>query len=173
MKASLSILLCSLAFILAGCHSGITRSGYQAPTLQAMDNTPRRPIAIQCNAVYNTNDVEVLGNIHAYDTGFSVYCDEAAVLDTFYKEANALGADVINITEEMQPSFWSTCYRARAQFLRLKDRERAKTLVSDPKYAPDLIIQRSLISKQRTREVITAGVLGGVLGGLAVPIIVH
>jgi hypothetical protein len=42
----------------------------------------------------------------------------------------------VNITEEKQPNIWtSTCYRARAQFIRLKDREKVKDLVSDARFA--------------------------------------
>lgn len=166
MKTIASILLCGAALLLVGCRSGISRTGYKAPDPQAMNNASRRPIAIQCNAIYNPDDVEVLGGIHAYDTGFSTYCDEAYVLDTFYKDANALGADIINITEEKQPDFWSTCYRAKAQFLRLKDRDKAKTLVSDAKYAPELIVERSAAARKRTRAIIVASVFGGALGGL-------
>jgi hypothetical protein len=52
--------------------------------------------------------------------------------------------------------------------LRFKDREQAKVLLSDAKYAPDLIIDRSEKSKKRAREIIAASVMGGLLGGLVV-----
>jgi hypothetical protein len=118
---------------------------------------------------YSPNDVEVLGSIHAYDTGFSTDCDEAAILDIFCREGNMLDVDIINITEEKQPNpLTSTCYRARAEFLRFKDREKAKDLVSDPKYAPNLIIERSIATGKRNREVITGAVLGGLLGAIVV-----
>jgi hypothetical protein len=118
---------------------------------------------------YNTNDVEILGSIHDYDTGFSTDCDEAAILDIFCREGSMLRADLINITEEKQPNPWtSTCYRAKAEFLRFKDREKAKVLVSDAKYAPDLIIERSAAAGKRNREVIAAGVFGGLLGAIIV-----
>ena len=89
-------------------------------------------------------------------------------MDIFCKEACALGADLVNVTDEKQPDFWSTCYRAKAEFLHFKDREEAKVLLSDAKYAPDLIIDRSEKSKRRAREIIAASVMGGLLGGLAV-----
>jgi hypothetical protein len=129
----------------------------------------RRPIAIQSNAHYDTNDTEVLGSIHAYDTGLSTDCDEATVLDTFCREGNMLGADIVSITEEKQPSVWtSSCYRAKAEFLRFKDRAKAKDLVSDAKYAPDLIINRSAKFSKRNKEVIAGAVLGGPLGFIIV-----
>jgi len=157
------------AVLASGCAAGISRTGYRVPAGQTAKNMPRRPIAIRYQMAYSTNDMEVLGSIHAYDTGLSTDCDEAAVLDIFCREGNMVGADIINITEEHQPNPWtSTCYRARATFLRYKDRDNAKDLISDPKYAPNLIIERSIASGKRTREVITGMVVGGVLGWIVV-----
>jgi hypothetical protein len=128
----------------------------------------------QCNVPFNTNDVVVLGTIHDYDTGFSINCDEAAILEMFCREGTMVGADIVDITWERQPNPWtSTCYRATAEFLRFKDREKAKSLVSDPWYAPHLIIERSIISGQRNREVLIGAVSGGLLGGLIVTSVVH
>ena len=39
-----------------------------------------------------------------------------------------LGADVINITDERLPDILSTCYRAKAEFIRLKDRQEVEGL---------------------------------------------
>lgn len=168
MKTKLMMFLCGVAILVSGCAAGITRTGYQLPKNQERNKLQRCPIAIQCNAKYDGNNIVVLGSIHEYDTGFSVDCDEAYILDIFCREGCMLGADIINITEEHQPDLWSTCYRAKAEFLRVKDREQAKGLLSDPKYAPNLIIERSVKSKKRTRELITAGVLGGELGAIIV-----
>jgi outer membrane lipoprotein SlyB len=169
MKITLMMVLCCAALFVSGCAAGISRTGYQLPTTQITKDLPRRPIVIQCNVHYNTNDVEILGSIHDYDTGFSTDCDEAAILDIFCREGSMLGADLINITEEKQPSIWtSTCYRAKAEFLRFKDREKVKGLVSDAKYAPDLIIKRSVAAGKRNREVIAGAVFGGILGAIIV-----
>ena len=171
MKITLLMFLCGAAIFLSGCAAGITRTGYQIPKGQNSKDLERRSIAIQCNAKFETNDVVVLGSIHAYDTGFSTDCDEAYVLDIFCREGNMLGADVIDITEENQPSvLTSTCYRAKATFLRFKDRDRAKGIVSDTKYAPNLIIERSVAAGKRTRDVIAATVAGGVLAGIVVAV---
>lgn len=169
IKIVLMMVFCGAAILGSGCAPGITRTGYQLPAGQTTRDVPQRPIAIQCGVHYNTNDVVVLGSIHAYDTGLSVDCDEAAILDVFCREGNMLGADIVDITEEHQPNpLTSTCYRARATFLRFKDREKAKDLVSDAKYAPELIIERSAKFSKRNEEVIAGAVLGGVLGALIV-----
>jgi hypothetical protein len=168
MKTTLMMVLCGAAILASGCAAGITRTGYRLPENQNSKDLQRCPITIQCNAKYDTNDVVVLGSIHAYDTSISTDCDEAYVLDIFCREACMLGADLINITEEKQADLWSSCYRARAQFLRFNDREKAKGLLSDAKYAPNLIIDRSVKSQKRNREVIAGAVLAGPLGMIVV-----
>jgi hypothetical protein len=169
MKITLTMVLCGIALFLSGCAAGISRTGYQLPPGQTSKDLPKHPIAIRNNWKYDTNDVMWLGTIHDYDTGFSTDCDEAYVLDIFCREGNMVGADIINITEEKEPNPWtSTCYRATAEFLRFKDREKAKDLVSDAKYAPEEIIERSAKYSKRNREVIAGSVVGGLLGYIIV-----
>jgi outer membrane lipoprotein SlyB len=169
MKTTLLMVQCCAAILASGCAAGISRTGYQLPPGQTSKDLPKRPIAIQDNVKYDTNDVVVLGSIHAYDNGFSTDCDEATILDIFCREGNMLGADVIDITQEKQPNpLTSTCYRAKAKFLRFKDREKAKNLVSDAKYAPEAIIERSAKFSNRNNEVIAGAVLGGLLGAIIV-----
>jgi hypothetical protein len=169
MKITLIMVLCGTVLFLSGCAAGISRTGYQLPAGQTSKDLSKRPVAIRCEWKYDTNDVVVLGTIHDYDTGFSTDCDEVYVLDIFCREGSMLGADIINITEEKQPSVWtSTCYRAKAEFLRFKDREKAKDLVSDAKYAPELIIDRSAKYSKRTKEVLIGAVGGGLLGYIVV-----
>lgn len=165
------LILCGATAILSGCTSGITRTGYRLPSGQTSVAATNSPIAIKCNAHYSTNDVVLLGSIHAYDTGFSTRCDEAYVLGIFSEEGRMLGADVINITEERQPDFWSTCYQAKAQFLHFKDRKMAMEVYSDPKYAPDLVAERSNKSIQ-LEAAEAGGAIGGLIGGaIAVAIV--
>ena len=165
------LFLCSAAVFISGCAAGITRTGYKLPPNQNSKDLTRCPIAIQSNAKIDTNDVVLLGSIHAYDNGLSTGCDEAAILDIFCREGCLLGADLINITNEKQPNPWtSTCYRARASFLRFKDRDKVKGLVSDAKYAPDLIIERSVATGQRNKEVLVGAVAGGLLGAIIVTV---
>lgn len=158
-----------MTLLLSGCAAGITRTGYKLPVGQTSKDLPRNPIAIRCEAKIDTNDVVLLGSIRAYDNGFSTDCDEVAILDIFCREGCMLGADLINLTEEKQPNPWtSSCYRARADFLRFKDRGKAKGLVSDAKYAPDLIIERSAATGKRNKEVLIGAVAGGLLGAIIV-----
>ncbi len=117
-----------LLLLLFGCDAQITREGYKAEDL-GETSQPDCCVAIKNNININREEVEVLGKIKASDTGFSTACDEEYVLDIFGEDACALGADIINIVEEEQPDyFWSTCYRAKAEFLRLKDRQYAGSI---------------------------------------------
>jgi hypothetical protein len=165
MKTILMMVLCCASILASGCAAGISRTGYQLPAGQTSKDSPKRPIAIRNNWKYDTNDVVWLGSIHDYDTGFSTECDEAFILDLFCREGCMIGADLINITDEKQPNPWtSTCYRATADFLRFKDREKTKGLLSDAKYAPNLIVKRSAASGKRNEEVLIGAVSGGLLG---------
>ena len=165
------IIMCSIILLNSGCASGIKRTGYKLPKEQNAKTLPICPIVIKSHAQFETGAVVVLGHIDAYDNGISVHCDEAYAFNLFAREACALGADIINITEEKQPDFWSTCYRAKAEFLRFEDREKAIGLLSDSRYAPDLIIDRSAKAGARTRDIIFASVMGGLLGGIGVALI--
>ncbi|MDR3456671.1 MAG: hypothetical protein P4N60_04450 [Verrucomicrobiae bacterium] len=165
MKILLGLLLGVAVILLSGCAAGITRTGYQLPPGKVSKDLPLEAVPIQANVQYSTNEVDVLGSIHAYDNGFSTDCDEATIIETFSREGHMLGADLIDITEETPPNpLTSTCYRARATFLRYKDREKAKGLVSDPQYAPGLIIERSTAATHRNNVVLGAALAGGVPG---------
>jgi hypothetical protein len=152
--------------LFTGCSTGIKRTDYKIAGNREEKDLSQCAVAVKFNARYRPEDVEMLGSVKGYDTGFSVHCDEAYVLELFCKEACMLGADLVNITEEKQPDYWSSCYRAKAEFVRFKDRDRVKSLYSDVAYTPQFVIQRSLQSKQRNQEAIRAGVMGGLVGGL-------
>lgn len=172
MKSTLSLMtFLALAALVSGCAAGIKRTGYSLPANTKPEDLKACPIVMQANAKYNTNEVTVLGAIRAYDTGMSVGCDEAEILDIFAREGCMLGADLINITDEKQPNPWtSSCYRANATFIRFNDREKAKTLVSDAKYSPDQVIERTVAASKRTREIIVGTVLGGAVGAVVVTV---
>lgn len=116
-----------------GCSSTMTRYGYSPQRLPINADT-KCNIPIKRNFSYEKNEVEILGSIKAGDSGFSVKCGEAYVLNQFQREACALGADLVNIINESRFDLLSTCYRAKAEFLRFKDREKVRNLASDPIY---------------------------------------
>ena len=131
MQIGQKIFLFFAILVFAGCSSVITRRGYSLQDIQNKEKYPGCNIPVKKKFQYDKNEVEVLGEIKAGDSGFSVTCGETHVLNIFRQEACALGADLINITSEHRLDIASSCYRARAEFLRFKDREKAKNLESD------------------------------------------
>ena len=119
--------------VFVGCSSTMTRSGYTLESLP-VNKDAQCGILIKKNFQYKKEEVEILGSIKAGDSGLSVKCGEAYVLKQFQQEACALGADLINIMNESRLDILSSCYRAKAEFLRFQDREKVKNLVSDPLY---------------------------------------
>lgn len=168
IRATLSI----LAFGLIACTGpvGITREGYEPPSDEALSQACDCKIVIKNNASFSENDVEVLGAVKFYDTGFSVVCDEEYVLELASLEACTLGADLVNIIEDKQPDYWSTCYRAEANFLSLNNRDKATGLTSDARYDWRLVEERARSGRQATEHAVvfgsfvTFGIIGAAVG---------
>ena len=131
-----SLMIFSLLFILSltGCASKITRYGYSLQELPDKDKYLGCIMPIKKDFIYNKDEVEILGEILAGDSGVSLDCGKGHVLNLFRQEACALKADLINISYERDIDIWSSCYRAKAQFLRFRDREKAKNLENDAGY---------------------------------------
>ena len=128
IRRTVSIFLLFAVFLSAGCSAKIARYGYTLEDIQKNNNASDFFIPIKKNFVYNKDEVEILGEIKAGDTGFSTDCNEGHVLNIFRQEACALKADLINIIYERNTDMLSSCYRAKAQFLRFKNREKVKNL---------------------------------------------
>jgi len=134
MHRMLGIFLFFAVILFAGCASKITRYGYGLQDMPDKYKNFGCDIVIKKDFVYNKDEVDILGEIKAGDSGLSFDCGKKYVLSLFKKEACALSADLINITYERNIDLWSSCYRAKAQFLRFKDKEKVKNLESDAAY---------------------------------------
>ena len=172
-----TVFITIMIFTLTGCSIGISRIGYNQTEPKKNYNAQNCKLAIKCEAQYSSDEVEVLGKIKSYDTGFSINCSEIEVLTIFCEDACALGADIVNVIwEELPYTSNSTCYRATAELLRLKDREAATQVKSDEKYYPENLIARAKLADQHFRRIIQkaieegheAGIMGGILSGLQV-----
>jgi len=60
-------------------------------------------------------NAEKLGTIKVGDTGFSVNCSYATVLDNAKTEARKVGGNVLKITKHKKPDLWSSCHRITAE----------------------------------------------------------
>lgn len=160
MKKIAALLLIAGSLSSMGCAAGIARYGYTLADLKSLPVECK--IAIKQNMNWDANAVEIRGKVKVYDTQFSLKCSEEYVFALLTKEGCALGADVINITEEKYPDFWSTCYQVKAEFIMMKNRQLAEGLTSDAKYDHDKIRQRSKETEKRNAAAM--GAIGGAVG---------
>lgn len=160
----ISVVICFF-FLFASCTANIKRQGYKIDDSVVSEKECPNIIVVK-NLNYNPDLVEIVGMISASDTGFSTKCSETFVIDNFKKDACAIGADVINITKDSQPDFWSTCYRAEAEYIRIKDRKMLTEIKSDAKYSAQNISNRSKYTECMNKGIVAAGALGGLIGGL-------
>src|SRR5437870_4767514 len=63
-----------LLLALCGCASGFSRHGYSKRDLQPISGEANRPVVIKFNAPYEKDEVAIVGQIKAYDTGISLKC---------------------------------------------------------------------------------------------------
>ncbi|MFA5072859.1 MAG: hypothetical protein WC539_03045 [Nitrospirota bacterium] len=163
-EKSIIIVILSLCFLSAGCTAKITRQGYLLDTLQDIEKKCPDVIIVK-GFDYKSDSVEIKGKISASDTAFSTTCSEAFVMDIFKKDACTIGADIINITEESQPNAWtSTCYRAEAELLRMKDRTMLSEIKTDKHYSDRNISYRSKYSECLNK---TSAIIAGIFIGMA------
>lgn len=158
-RTALGIILV-LLFVF-GCAAGIERQGYSITS---------KTVPADCKVLivgyvpFDPNKMILLGRVKMYDTGFSVFCDEQSVLQRMKEDACARGADIVDITDEKFPNAWSTCYQAKADLIRFKNRKDVALLKPDPHYAAAKIRERSQMTWRRTQEGINAGIMGGIIG---------
>ena len=68
-------------------------------------------------------DAEKLGTVKVGDSGFTINCDYAVVIDKAKTEARKVGGNAIKITGHKMPDGWSSCHRITADVLRVDDIE--------------------------------------------------
>jgi hypothetical protein len=62
---------------------------------------------------------EKLGTIKVGDSGFSVKCSYATVLERAKTESRKVGGNAIKITRHKYPGFWSSCHRITVDVLKV------------------------------------------------------
>jgi hypothetical protein len=163
------LVLFALASALAtGCTPSVTRTGYAANASASSGHGCH--VAVKRGSELGPTEVDALGEIDITDSGFSTSCDETVVIGLLRREACAAGADIANIVEEHRPDMSSTCYRARARFLRLRDRSRV--VADDPRFVDASLDARGQLDSDRQSAwlwgAVIAGVVGGVVAGVTV-----
>ena len=166
MKVHKTISIALIYILMSGCSAGISRHGYSPTDHQAPANCR---ILVLGYIPFDAARMELLGSVDLYDTGLSLYCDEEYGIELMKKEACLVGADIVNITDEKFPDFWSTCYRAKANLIRLKNREEVALIEADPHYSRAKVRERSMETWARIQDAIQAGMIGGIMGGVMAP----
>ena len=65
------------------------------------------------------SNAEKLGTIKVGDSGFSVNCSYATVLDKAKIESRKVGGNVLKITKHKRPDWWSSCHRITADVYKI------------------------------------------------------
>jgi len=151
----------SLFFIIS-CSHRITRIGFAGGAMACDTCQP----VIKKMATFNNVPVKKLGTVKLGDSGFSTKCEEPDAILILKKEACAVGADIINITDEKRADVWSTCYRVEADLLKITDSAMRGKITSDPDYQNIALEYRQDQDKDRKTMMIIGGIVAGVAAGL-------
>jgi hypothetical protein len=139
----------------------VSRSGYQPAS--AFDDRACH-VAVKRGATFAPEEIQVLGEVDIGDTGFSTDCEEQTVIALLRKEGCAAGADVADIVEEHRQDIASTCYRAKARLLRL--RNHIAPALDDPRYEQTSVEARSQLENKRTSALVWGAVIAGAVAGV-------
>lgn len=122
------IIILPVLLLFLGCSHSIRRYGYEKDRNAEMADGCR--ITFFRGMPTDTTAYEVVGRIKLGDTGFSTKCHENDAIRILKKEACLLHADAVNVIEEKRSDFWSTCYRAEAEFLKKKPQEQIQEVTN-------------------------------------------
>lgn len=151
--------------IFTGCVPKVTRMGYEAGPVQIKDSCV---IAIKKADDFDSSKVQKLGSIDVGEASMAKHCNEREILNLLRREACGLGANVVNITEEKRPDAASTCYRARADFLKITDSALLATVGSDSIYSDWKVEARVAMSQERNSQTLVAALITGFVVGMLV-----
>lgn len=158
MKRIVYLLFTVILF--SSCSHRIVRSGYDIKK----SDYGECDVLIKKDTIVSSTFATQVGEVKLGETGFSVSCSEKHAIKILKGEACAINADLIIITEENRPDFWSSCYRGRAKFYRINKDNSDALVKSDADFDPKEVKKR--VKKDRTKTVVITAVLAGVLGVL-------
>jgi hypothetical protein len=160
----LVIVAAAVSALLAGCAPTVTRMGYSAGAVAA--DSCR--VALKKAWDFDSTKIKSLGSIEVGEASFARNCSEREILGLLRREACGLGANVVNITEEKRPDAASTCYRARADFLKITDSALLATVGSDSVYSGWKVEARVAMASERNSQTLVAALITGFVVGLLV-----
>ncbi|WP_319557506.1 hypothetical protein [Thiomicrorhabdus sp.] len=114
MSRTIPVMLSLL--LISSCSSSIEKN-IHADSIATPTSIDCKNIKVIRNLHSAKIEGSVIGSINAEDSGFSMKCNQSYVLNLFKNEACKAGANVVSVTEERHPDFWSSCYRAHADLI--------------------------------------------------------
>ena len=162
---SRATMLMLVALSTTSCSTSVSRTGYEPRSVG--ESTCR--VAVKRAAPISPDQADVLGEVDVGDTGFSTDCDEKTVVELLRKEACSAGAHVVDIVEERRQDVASSCYRAKARLLRL--RNPSSLPVDDARFAASSVQARSDLDNQRTNSLLWGAVITGAVAGIVTGVV--
>ena len=153
--------------LMYACAPRVTRSGYTTADLKPAS---RCELAWQRSSKLAPPAIEELGRIRVGDTGFSRNCEEEKVREMVSRDACGLGAHVVDVLTEHQPTAFSTCYHVDARLLAFRDREPGPRITSEEHFGTAQVKKRSESDRKVKRNglwlAVGIGVVAGVVSGV-------
>jgi hypothetical protein len=110
-----------LPLVLMGCLFGCALSERYVPSGPQLAPKPENcEVTKVMPGASISEPFDVIGTLSLTDSWFTVACGYGRLMKTNTDRACAAGADGIQFLTIDPPSFWSTCYQSKANFVRFK-----------------------------------------------------
>jgi len=146
--------------LFSNCAHRIVRTGYKVKK----SDYKTCDVVIKNNVSVSDTLITKIGEIKLGDFAFSVSCSESHAINILRGEASAINADLIIITKENRPDFWSSCYRCRAEFYKFNSNDVGTKVYTDEAYVPENLQKR--VSQDRLKN--TVMILGSAIVGYTI-----
>lgn len=116
LPLSLTIIFC-LVTLLSSYGGNIQEVMYQTE-----DTKSYCELDVFAQGLEVNENMKVIGEYSFTDTGFTINCGAKIVMKKLNKAACDAGADAYQLTWTQPPNLRSTCYQAKARFLKYRDK---------------------------------------------------
>ena len=114
------IFIISLLFVgLSSCGGNIQQVMYQSKGTKSYCDLKVFAKDLEIN-----ENLEVIGEFSFTDTGFTINCSAETVMSKLNKAACDAGADAYQLTWTQPPNIRSTCFQAKARFLKYRNKSK-------------------------------------------------
>lgn len=148
-----------ICVLFSSCSHRIVRNGYKNDG--ELNNN--HEVVIQKSISIPDSIAIKVGEIKLGESGFSIACSEEDAIETLKNEATSINADLILITHEKRPDFWSSCYRCNSEFYKYNRLESVQRFERSQYYDIDKVKNR--VKDDRAKNVVRAitAAIAGVL----------